>query len=237
MARVFTTCKKDGENCSQAAGTPSGQRPAILIAGARVRDMPIERLLRTLHSWLGLFILPWVIIAGLTGLYMNHGQLILSIFPDGDISADQFLPGGTKQTEETARVLAEGLFGTLGEARFKKYEGRKVVAFKDAEDGLVLVDMETGHIWTDDRYFVTLYAPTGEVLATDRHWGKTLNSLHRRGWIGSALGTWLADITASALMVFGATGLFLFVAPRLRRWKNRRARLAYQRQAAKSAGS
>jgi hypothetical protein len=171
MARVFTTCQKDGENCSQAAGTPSGQQPDILIAGARVRDMPIERLLRTLHSWLGVFILPWVIIAGLTGLYMNHGQLILSIFPDGDISADQFLPGGTQQTEESARVLAEGLFGTLGEARFKKYEGRKVVAFKDAEDGSVLVDMETGHIWTDDRYFVTLYAPTGEGGGSARPWG------------------------------------------------------------------
>lgn len=199
--------------------------------------MPIERLLRTVHSWLGLFILPWVIIAGLTGLYMNHEQLILSAFPDGDISASQFLPGGTMQTEASARVLAEGMFGPLGSARFKTYEGRKVVAFRAAEDGSVLVDLETGHLWTDDRYFVTLYAPTGEVLATDRHWGKTLNSLHQRGWLGTRFGTWLADITASALLVFGTSGMFLFAAPRLRRWRNRRARLAYQRQAAKPVGS
>ncbi|HMS96042.1 MAG TPA: hypothetical protein PKA03_12645, partial [Tabrizicola sp.] len=65
--------------------------------------------------------------------------------------------------------------------------------------------------------------------------GRILTSLHERGWVGSALGTWLADITAGALMVFGLSGLYLFFAPRLRRMKNRRARLAYQRQAAAKA--
>lgn len=193
--------------------------------------MSPERLLRTVHSWLGVLILPWIIMAGLTGLYMNHESLVLSVFPDGDVSASQFGPGGTTKTETSARVLAEGMFGALGSARFKDYEGRRVVAFKDATGGSVMVDLATGHVWADDRYFVTLYAPTGEVLASDRHWGRTLLSLHRRGWVGTGLGTWLADITASALMVFGASGLFLFAAPRLRRWKNRRARLAYQRQA------
>ena len=192
--------------------------------------MSLERLLRTVHTWLGVLILPWVIMAGLTGLYMNHESLVLSIFPDGDVGASQFGPGGAAQTEDSARVLAEGLFGALGPARFKDYEGRGVVAFKEAEGGSVMVDLATGHVWADDRYVVTLYAPTGEVLASDRRWGRTLLSLHRRGWVGTGLGTWLADITASALMVFGASGLFLFAAPRLRRWKNRRARLSYQRQ-------
>ncbi|MBL9048118.1 MAG: hypothetical protein JNK34_12550, partial [Tabrizicola sp.] len=37
--------------------------------------MAFERLVRTLHSWLGLLILPWVILAGFTGLYMNHEDL------------------------------------------------------------------------------------------------------------------------------------------------------------------
>ena len=30
---------------------------------------------------MGLILFPWVIIYGLTGLYMNHGDLILSLFP------------------------------------------------------------------------------------------------------------------------------------------------------------
>ncbi len=237
MARMSTTCKKDREICRQAAGTPYRKKPAILIAGAKVRDMPIERLLRTLHSWLGLFILPWVIMAGLTGLYMNHESLVLSVFPQGDVSASQFSPGGTQQTDASARALAEGLFGPLGNARSKEFLGRPVVAFKDADGKSVMVDVATGHIWTNDRYVVTLYAPTGEQLASDRNWGRTLSSLHQRGWVGTVLGVWLADITATALMAFGTTGLFLFFAPRFRRWKNRRARLAYQRQAAKSAGT
>lgn len=194
--------------------------------------MPIERLLKTLHSWLGLLILPWVIVAGLTGLYMNHEDLVLSAFPDGDVGEGQFLSGGNAQTEASARVLAEGIFGDLGSSKRKTYEGRSTVAFK-AEDGSeVLVDLETGHLWQVTRYAVTLHSPQGQVLVRDRRWGRILSSLHRRGWVGSTLGTWLADITAGALMVFGTTGLILFASPRVRRWKNRRARLAWQRQAA-----
>ncbi len=195
--------------------------------------MPIERLLKTLHSWLGVFILPWVIMAGLTGLYMNHEDLVLSVFPDGDVGEGQFLAGGTAQTEASARALAEAVFGALGESTPRTYQGRDGVSFKADDGSDVVVDLETGHLWEVTRYVVTLYAPDGQVLARDQRWGRILSSLHRRGWVGTLLGTWLADITAGALMVFGMTGLVLFASPRVRRWKNRRARLAYQRQAAR----
>jgi hypothetical protein len=224
-------------NLSRALSNPqaipgSFMRPVQPVATMEVHGMPIERLLKTLHSWLGLFILPWVIVAGLTGLYMNHEQLILSVLPVGDVGAGQFIAGGTVQTEASARVLAEAMFGDLGSAKRKTNEGRPAVAFK-AEDGSeVLVDLETGHLWQVSRHAVTLHAPDGQVLAWDWRWSKILSSLHRRGWVDSTLGTWLADITASALMVFGTTGLILVASPRVRRWKNRRARLAYQRQAA-----
>ncbi len=194
--------------------------------------MTIERLLKTLHSWLGVFILPWVIMAGLTGLYMNHEDLVLSVFPDGDVGEGQFLDGGTAQTEASARALAEGMFGDLGPSKSRTYQGRSALSFKADDGSDVVVDLETGHLWEVSRYVVTLHAPDGQVLARDRRWGRILSSLHQRGWVGTPLGTWLADITAGALMVFGMSGLILFASPRVRRWKNRRARLAYQRQAA-----
>jgi hypothetical protein len=194
--------------------------------------MPIERLLKTLHSWLGVVVLPWVIVAGLTGLYMNHEDLVLSVFPGGDVGAGQFLADGTAQTKASARVLAEGMFGELGSSKDRTYQGRSAVSFKMDDGSDVVVDLETGHLWQVSRYVITLYAPDGKLLARDRRWGRILSSLHRRGWVGTPLGTWLADITAGALMVFGISGLVLFASPRVRRWKNRRARLAFQRQAA-----
>ncbi|SDJ33857.1 hypothetical protein SAMN05421850_11425 [Lutimaribacter saemankumensis] len=39
------------------------------------------KFLRTLHSWLGLIALPWVILFGFTGFYLNHGQAIRSVLP------------------------------------------------------------------------------------------------------------------------------------------------------------
>jgi uncharacterized iron-regulated membrane protein len=196
--------------------------------------MPIERLLKSLHSWLGVLVLPWVIVAGLTGLYMNHEELVLSVFPDRDLGADRFRSGGTAQTEASARALAEGLFGAVGPVRDKTYEGRPTFSFKQGDRVEVLVDRATGHLWYASGYAVTLYAPDGQVLAQRLRWGRVLSSLHRRGWVGGDLGTWLADITAVALMVFGSSGLVLFFAPRVRRWKNRRARLAHQRRVAAS---
>lgn len=197
--------------------------------------MGFERLLRTLHSWLGVLILPWIIIAGFTGLYMNHEDLVLSVLPDGNVGASVFVDGGTVQDEASARTLAEARFGPVEGGKSKKFEGRKALSFKTKDGSEVLVDLETGHLWQVGRYLVTLYAPDGTVLAHDLRRGRILTSLHERGWVGSALGTWLADITAGALMVFGLSGLYLFFAPRLRRMKNRRARLAYQRQAAAKA--
>lgn len=199
--------------------------------------MPFERLLRTLHSWLGVVILPWVIVAGFTGFYMNHESLVLSILPDGNVGVTAFEAGGTAQDAGSARVLAEKVFGPVDGEKSKRYQGRQALSFKAQDGSEVLVDLDTGHLWQVGRYVVTLYSPAGEVLARDLRRGRILTSLHERGWVGSALGTWLADITAGALIVFGLSGLYLFFAPRLRRWKNRRARLAHQRQVAAAKGS
>lgn len=199
--------------------------------------MPFERLLRSLHSWLGVLILPWVIIAGLTGFYMNHETLVLSVLPDGDVGKTAFAEAGTPQDKTSARALAERLFGPVAGGKNKTFEGRPAFAFKAGDGNEVLVDLETGHLWLAGRYVVTLYSPDGTVLAHDLRRGRILTSLHERGWVGGALGTWMADITAGALVLFGLSGLYLFFAPRLRRWKNRRARLAYQRQEAATKGS
>ena len=70
------------------------------------------------------------------------------------------------------------------------------------------------------------YAPDGTVLETKTYWEGILKRLHVRGWLTSTFGTWLADITAAAMVVFGLTGIVLFLVPRVRRVHNRRKRRA-----------
>lgn len=192
--------------------------------------MSVERFLRSLHAWLGVIILPWVVIAGFTGIFMNHRELVLSILPNPTYRVVDFDKGlgAVAQTALTAQVRAEaalpGVVLTL--TKQGRYETRAVFTFDGGKTD-VIVDQATGHYWIVSRYLRTLYAPDGTKIARKVLWAKLLNTLHSRGWLGNAFGSWLADITAGALMVFGISGLYVFTAPRLRRAKNRRARARF----------
>ena len=184
-----------------------------------------ERLLRSLHTWLGVMILPWVIIAGVTGLYMNHSTLILSVFPVGDTDAAVLRAPALPQTEESAAEIVKAMypntrFDDMGGSKQNGRQGYKFIADKFE----AVVDQQTGYVAVKSRYFLHLYSPTGQRVASKPYWSKILSRLHQDGWVGGALGSWPADIVAAALVIFGSTGLYLFTAPRLRRAKNRRAR-------------
>ena len=43
----------------------------------------VLRSLRLVHSWLGVLVLPWIVLFGLTGFYLNHERAVLSLLPDG----------------------------------------------------------------------------------------------------------------------------------------------------------
>lgn len=202
--------------------------------------MSFERFLKTLHSWLGVMILPWVVAAGFTGLYMNHDDLILSVFPDTehyDAALFDASPKAQKVDEAGAERIAEGLAPEalleLNDAE-DWFHDRHVYTF-DAGRYDVIIDRATGFGWTDGRYMTRTFQPDGTALHTRIRWGRVLSSIHERGWVGTGLGTWLADIVAGALVVFGLSGLVLFVAPRLRRAKNRRAKAAMMKAAAARA--
>lgn len=194
--------------------------------------MSFERLVKTIHSWLGVMILPWVAAIGFTGLYMNHDDLILSLFPTAHYDTAQFstAPGIAPQNEASARLMAASLVpdADLTLTDDTDYRDRAVFTF-DAGSSDVIIDAETGHAWINSRYLTRTYAPDGTRLHTRVRWSRVLSSIHTRGWVGTSLGTWLADITAGALVIFGLSGLVLFTMPRLRRRKNRRAKAAYER--------
>lgn len=195
--------------------------------------MSVERFLKSVHSWLGAMILPWVVAAGVTGFYMNHRDLVLSVLPE-PVGAEVFESSpmarevGAAEAERIAEKMAPD--ETLLPDGSAQFHGRAVFAF-DGDAVRVYVDRATGFGWVRGRYVTRVAAPDGAVLAREVRWSRVLSSIHQRGWVGSALGTWLADILAGALVVFGLSGLVLFAAPRLRRARNRRARVAQARRA------
>lgn len=196
--------------------------------------MQVERVLRQVHGWLGILVLPWVLIIGLTGLYMNHSRLVLSWLPESSAAVPSFaaLPGARKVNVAAALVIArrvwpETVFGISGD---DSYRGRDVFTL-EGETGDVIVDRATGLFWTRTDYVIAVHDPTGAQIGSEIRWRRILRMLHTDGWLGGALGSWPVDIAAAALVGFALSGLVLFVAPRLRRRSNR-ARAAALRRAA-----
>ncbi|WP_149586672.1 PepSY-associated TM helix domain-containing protein [Tabrizicola flagellatus] len=183
------------------------------------------RLLKTVHGWLGVLVLPWVIVIGLTGLFLNHERLVMGWLEGEGYDEAQFdnWPGARALTIGEAQALAEAVVPgtdlTLNQDR--TYHGREVATFVAGETR-VIVALGTGHYWVKTDFSRTTHAPDGTVLETKTYWEGIFKRLHVRGWLTSTFGTWLADITAAAMVVFGLTGIVLFILPRIRRWRNRR---------------
>lgn len=190
------------------------------------------RLVKTLHGWLGFFVMPWIIIIGLTGLYLNHSKLILGFLPAASYDEVRFddWPDNKPLDEAAARAVAIGVFpsDTFKLNKKTSYHKRDVFML-DGESGRVIITAATGHYWVKTRYKRMTYDPDGRKLDSKIYWGSVFKSLHTRGWLSRGLGSWLADITAGAMVVFGLSGIYLFLAPKLRRRLNKKAQVVVKR--------
>jgi hypothetical protein len=187
----------------------------------------LERGFRQIHKWLGVLLLPWVIAVGFTGIYLNHERLFERYLPFGQYDEAMFdeWPDPVPVDISAAYAIAlihwpQEFFSETDDHRFR---GRDVYEL-DSEAGTIIVDAATGHYWVQTRYMLRTYTPDFKLAGTELRWRRLLNSIHQRGWVGNSMGTWLADITGAALIVFGATGLYLFVAPRMRKRRNQKKR-------------
>jgi hypothetical protein len=183
------------------------------------------RLLKNLHGWLGVVVLPWVLIIGLTGLFLNHQRLVLGLLNGDSYDEAQFdaWPNPTALSPEDAHALATRLFPgqDIAPAESRTYHGRAAAVFDLAGTELI-VALQTGHYWLKTDYRRVTYAPDGAQLETKIYWDAIFKRLHERGWLTNQFGSWLADITAAAMVLFGLSGIVLFLMPRLRRSQNRR---------------
>jgi uncharacterized protein len=193
-----------------------------------IKSSKMIRTLKTLHGWLGFFVMPWIVIIGLTGLYLNHSKLVLSWLPSASYDESLFdeWPDPQEYDLNMATALAAGVFpeDSFTLSKTDTYYDRDVFQLKGQDQRRVIVTKATGHYWVKTRFTRKTYDPDGRQIDSKIYWGKIFSALHRRGWINSTLGTWLADITAGAMVIFGISGFFMFLVPKLRRRKNKAAR-------------
>jgi len=182
------------------------------------------KFLRTLHSWLGIVALPWVILFGLTGFYLNHPDVVRSILPltsYEDIGTQfETLPVPLSMTE--ASVVAQTYWpdSPMKSVTEIVYHGHDAIKF-EREEGQVIVAVKTGHFYVKSNFKNLLFSPEGEMVGRKIYWNYVFGIFHRTGWLGWNLGTVLADITSLALIVFGLSGMVLWYLPKHRRFKRR----------------
>lgn len=179
--------------------------------------------LRTIHGWLGFFVMPWIIVIGLTGFYLNHSKTIYEMLPNG--SYDEKLMDEWLVTAPVSAATALKLASTIwpNEAVIstteETYHQRPSYVI-EKDSGRIIVTKATGHFWVKSEFTRLTFNPDGALLNKKRYWSNIFKAIHTDGWINSYLGSFLADATALAMVVFGASGIFMFLIPRMRGNKN-----------------
>lgn len=184
--------------------------------------------IRAFHRWLGLLLFPWVLAYGITGLYMNHGDIVLSIFPQDQI--DQMIvedSPGFQPDEATATAWAKktayaDLMRGMKEGRYHDHAAW-IVTLSDRSE-LIAFKNSKQYVYKT-RYGRWLYAPDHSIIDSHTYWPRILREVHERGMVSSPSGTFFADAFSIGLILFALSGILAFALPRLARmrrfWRTR----------------
>jgi uncharacterized iron-regulated membrane protein len=162
------------------------------------------------HLWLGVVLTVVLISISLTGVLLNHKRG-LGLMPDVINDSDGQLTGAVS-LDSLARIgLAAGSPDRAGDLTFidrmdvRPRDGYVKVRLRDASSTEVTVDIRNGN--------VLHIGPRGDVF---------LEKLHS-GEIFGGRGIFLSDVAAVGLVITLITGVWLWLAPRLRRSREPKA--------------
>ncbi|MCP4981910.1 MAG: PepSY domain-containing protein [Gammaproteobacteria bacterium] len=182
------------------------------------------KFLRTIHAWIGIVFMPWIVVIGLTGLYLNHAKVINNLLYERNIDEallDQKFEKPVIDKDLVQQITMRAwAVKYRGKVKNDKYHRHKVIVLSKRR-GKILVSRDTGHYWVKSNFMRKTYNPEGGLLHTKFYWGRIFKYLHTDGWVGGGMGSWLADFTAGAMVVFGFSGMVIFFYPRIRRFKRR----------------
>lgn len=182
------------------------------------------KILRTLHSWLGIIVLPWVVFFGFTGFYLNHAEFVRPVLPLTSYAEaqEQFPLLHVPLTADQAADIARAWWpdSAIQNVSHLTYHNHPAIEFQ-REAGSIIVAIDTGHYYLKSRLQNRFYAPDGALVGRKIYWGYVFGVFHRTGWVGWGFGTILDDLTAFALIIFGLSGMVLWYLPRHKRFKRK----------------
>ncbi len=190
---------------------------------------------RVTHGWAGIIVFPWILVIGLTGLYLNHKSLVLDWIGSTEYDESQFADWPTVDiTLPAALIIAQQYWpdediNSLKEDTYHDFES---FVFKK-DSGRIIITKETGHYFVKSNFIRRTFSPEGDQLHRKIYWKSVFKWLHVRGWLNTSLGTWLADITAGAMVFFALSGLWLFFMPRMKKITRSVKKLKPTKRAAK----
>jgi hypothetical protein len=178
------------------------------------------RICRTIHSWLGALVMPWVLIIGATGFYLNHSQMVLKLIGYAEL-LESDLDGSLKLavTPDLAQNIAASVWTQepVLESGFMKYRGEKSLAIKKASGMIIIPGPSSNHYFVRTNWKESTFNMDGKLVHQQYNLKPILKSLHERGWLGSTFGTWFADAVAVAMVFFGFSGMIMWATPKLRK--------------------
>ena len=178
------------------------------------------RICRTMHSWLGVLVMPWVLIIGATGLYLNHPDLALGLIGYTELS-ERDLAGAPvfQTTKEMALLIAATIWPgqPVQQSGLIQYRGREAFGIKKDSGFIAVPAPQSSHYFVRTALSEETYTMEGKLVHRQYNLKSVLKSLHERGWASTRFGTWLADIVAAAMIFFSATGLTMWSVPKVRR--------------------
>ncbi len=170
-------------------------------------------LLKSVHKTTGILVFPLVLLAGLTGFYLNHGKPLSRFFAQPPTAmAAQSSPWSQEEAEKRAVAI---LGGPVNEDVKRRKKDRFYFRAHANRKRLVGIDPQSHTYWLITRHGRTRYDANGAYLehrwflrriAKDIHTGKII------GWGGRLL----ADLVSLCLVVFAITGIVMWFLSRNR---------------------
>jgi hypothetical protein len=196
----------------------------MMLSTHRPRNWLLLRL-RSWHAWAGMSALVILVLVAVTGVYLNHPEVLgLDPAPSDTGRVLSTSSGDLAELVPMSRALAAA-HAEWGEAKVLfvqlREEGDRLVyrVRRRGSSDEVTVDARTGKLLAVRRQLQEVrFDDDGTAHESQICWTRVMFDLHTGRILGFS-GRLIADAGGIALLLLGASGIYLFIIPRWRRWR------------------
>ncbi|MBF0176488.1 MAG: PepSY-associated TM helix domain-containing protein [Magnetococcales bacterium] len=191
--------------------------------------MQWSNVMRSVHSWMGIIVFPFVFLAGVTGFYLSNEDLFPTSTMFEHIESGEVIWPEKKDplSLEKAITLANSQWknGITGKVTKKKINDRNqyILWEKGGNQRIVIdIDNHSYYVKTSD-YIKRQYTPDGIHLHTKFYIYNIIEHIHKGRLMHWGAFKVAVDVTSIALVLFAISGVYLWIRPRLKRYFRNRS--------------